>query len=80
MDVIDVWCAFGWKIVVYNTIAFSECITCCPHGGYVCFVAFKVMKIFLLGLPYKVGHTVPLFLLLLPKFVPVEHGFFYISV
>ena len=68
----DVWCQFGWKIVIYSTVAFGECVYRSPRRGYVCSVACKVLKLFLLGLPYKVVDMVPLLfvfykLLLLPK-------------
>ena len=53
---------------VYSTVAFSERVDRSPHGGYVCFIACKVINIFLLGFPCKVVDTVLLL------FVSYERG------
>ena len=66
-------------------MAFGECVDRSPHGSYICFIACKVIKIFLLGLPHEVIDTVATLLifhkfLLLSKFVSQLHDLLYISV
>ena len=62
------------ETIVYNAVAFGECVDRSPHGSYICFIVCNVMKFsFLLGIPHEVLDTVALFLilytfLLLPKF------------
>ena len=50
------------KIVVSSTVTISERVDRFPHGGYVCFIACKVITIFRLGLHYKAVNTVSLLL------------------
>ena len=73
-DVKGVWCEFGWKIAACSTVVLNDCVDRSPYGAYICFIARKVMKVFLLGLPFKVVDKVPLLFvfykfLLLPRFV-----------
>ena len=58
MGVKDIWCEFWWKIIFYMAVALSESVDSSPHGRYICFIACKVITIFLFGLPHEAIDTV----------------------